>query len=157
MRLDTLIPEHFEALFEIHKRAEAFAELVAFDSFSNLMKTREGFVVVRDDGKLAGAITFSDYNPGNDIVIHCFMDPDFHGRWASKKLYKEGFDFPFEYLKVRRISGFCVVGKSDKAGRFLEILGFKKEGTIRQKVKDPADGALYDVNIYGMLKEERRW
>ena len=119
------------------------------------MEKRQGFVVKNNEGRMVGCISFSDYIPEQDITIHCFIDPEYHGKWATKSIYNVIFDYAFEHLGVNRVSGFSVVGVTDRAGRFLEALGFKKEGTLRQRIKR-TDG-FYDVNLYGLLKNERRW
>jgi RimJ/RimL family protein N-acetyltransferase len=154
MRLDILNRQHYGALYEIHKRAEKFH--AEFEDFIEIMESRQGFVVVAPNGELAGCISFSDYTPEADIIIFCFIDPKYRKRWASKGIYKTVFDYPFETLNVQRVTGYTVKTINDDAARFLLALGFKYEGTIRNLAKMP-DGKFYDVELYGMLKSERRW
>ena len=71
-------------------------------------------------------------------------------------MYKDVFDYPFEILGLRRVSSYSIEGVTDKAGRFLEGLGFKQEGVIRNRARKP-DGSYADIKIYGLLREEARW
>ena len=156
MWIDKLNKKHYEALFEIVRRAEPYMKNLMFEQFVQTMDTRVGYVVVRNDGKLAGSINFSDYVPGQNIIVHCFVDPAHHKRWRSKKLLRIGFDYVFNRLDLPRLSGFCIPGVSDKAGKFLLSLGFRHEGLVRKGALLP-DGLHYDVKLFGMLKEECRW
>lgn len=158
MWLDVMHPKHYKALYEIMKRAEPYScGPMPYSSFERTMSGRQGYVIITKDGELAGCISFDNYTPGVDVTIHCFIDPEHHGRWALKRsFYKEIFDYLFCDTALLRVSGYSICGVSDKAGRFLERLGFKHEGKIRQGIKMP-DGNVYDVNLYGLLKNERRW
>ena len=155
MWLDTLQEKHYRALYEITRRVEPYNAAMLYEQFSLVMSRREGFVVVALSGELAGCISFSDYVPGGNIVIHCTIDEKYQRRWCTKKILREVYSYIFGILDLPRVSGFCIVGVSDKAGEFHLALGGKYEGTIRKGALLP-DG-LYDVNLYGMLKEECRW
>lgn len=156
MWLDTLNEKHYQALYAIHKEAESVT-CASFMEFAEIMRRREGFVVVADSGKLAGMISFSDFIPETDIVIYCFIDPKYRKKWASRTIYKTIFDFPFETLRLPRVTGWTVKSINDDAARFLVALGFRLEGTVRSRIRMPHDGNFYDVDIFGLLKEERRW
>lgn len=156
MRLDTLKEHHYRALYEIHKRAERF-NVPDYMTFHGIMEKREGFVVIAPNGEIAGCISFSDYIPEMDIVIFCFIDPQYRGRWALKRgMYRTVFDYTFKTLELPRVTGYTVKPINDDAAGFLAALGFKHEGTVRKRVKMP-DNEYYDIEIYGLLKEERRW
>ena len=122
-------------------------------SFDGMMAGREGFVLVASDGKIIGAITFSNYQPGSDITIHCTVLSEYQKRWLTKAIYKQVFDVPFITLGLERCGGFVIEGCTPQG--FHERLGFKQEGTLRKFVK--IKGEYRNVHIYGMLKEERRW
>ncbi len=155
MWLDTLNEKHYKALYEIHKRAEKF-HVPDYMSFQMIMEKREGFVVVAPNGELAGCISFSDYVPDMDIVIFCFIDPQYRKRWGNRGIFKTVLDYPFEILGLYRVTGYTVKPINDDAARFLVAFGFRHEGTMRKRIKMP-DNNFYDLEIYGMLKEERRW
>lgn len=157
MRLEVMESKHYKALYEIQQRAKPNRFNAGYDEFVSLMEERQGYVVVANDGRLAGYICFSDYDPGLNILIHCTIDPEFQGRWAIKRdMYRDVFSYPFVTLDLPRVSSYSIEGVTDKAGRFLEGLGFKLEGIIRNGAKGQ-DGALCNVRLYGLLKEEARW
>lgn len=154
INLKTMIPAHYPALYEIHRRTHS-PNCGSFEEFKKLFDTRSGFVVRMHD-RIIGAISFSDWIPEHDITIHCFIDPDYHGKWAlCRRHYRSVFDYCFIGLQLKRVSGFCIPGISDAAGRMLLGLGFKDEGMLRQKIKYP-DGKIYDIKLYGLLRKEQK-
>jgi len=156
MWLDTLEEKHYKVLYEIHKRVEKFYA-PTFMQFQDIMKERNGFVVVTKNGELAGTINFGEYIPEMDITIFGFIDFPYRKKWASRTIGKIVFDYPFEYLNLPRITGYTVKGiNDDDTARFLKALGFKYEGTMRKKLK-MLDDNLYDIEIYSLLREERKW
>ena len=155
MWLDTLQTKHHKVLYEIAMTSEPYDSNMTEVAFCSTMATREGFVVVDKDGQIVGCISFSDFTPGIDILVHCTVRAEKQGRWVTRKMLREVFGYVFYSLDLPRVSGFCVPGKSDVAGDFLLQLGFKLEGIRRQTVKLP-DG-LHDVKLFGMLRDECRW
>lgn len=155
MWLDTLNEKHYKAVYEIAIRAEPYHSDMTFEQFSELMSEREGYVIVAPSGELAGCISFSDYVPDVNIIIHCVVDEKYQKRWVTRKLLRTVADYVFGDLGLPRISSYCVVGKTDNAGEFLLRLGFKHEGTVRKGIKLGND--YFDIKLFGMLKEECRW
>lgn len=71
-------------------------------------------------------------------------------KWMTKELLRAAFEYPFIQLGYRRLTGY-VPAKNWEARRLDEHLGFKKEGVLRDFLKDD------DVIVYGMLKSECRF
>ena len=71
-------------------------------------------------------------------------------RWLTREFLFAIFDYPFNQLGVRRITGL-VPKKNKDARRFDEHLGFEYEGNMRNALADD------DMIIYGMLKEKCKW
>lgn len=155
MRLEVLKDYHYPVLLEIARSAESWHEATTLEQFTATMKLREGFVLVAKDGRLAGCISFSDYAPETNIIIHCTVEPRYQRRWVTREILKSIAKYVYDDLGLPRMSGLCVGNKTDEAGSFLEKLGFKLEGIIRKGVKLP-DG-YFDLKLYGMLKEECKW
>ena len=155
MWLDVLHEKHYKALYGFTREAEAYDKNCPYEQFAAQLKKREGFVVVAKNGELAGCVTFSDYVPGVNIMIHCTVADKYQKRWVTRGILKRVSEYVYDELGLGRMTGFCVPGKSDKAGAFLLSLGFKHEGTIRQGVKLP-DG-FFDLELFGMLRSECRW
>ncbi|MFZ4856135.1 MAG: GNAT family N-acetyltransferase [Desulfuromonadaceae bacterium] len=153
MYLVPLEYRHHAELMEVVKIAEPWMYIhrAAFDA---ILGGREGFVLVDAAGRIKGAITYSDYRPGVDVIVHCTVHPDCHRKWLTKKIYTQVFDHVFVTLGLHRCSGHRVSGTLTP-DTFHERLGFVHEGTIRQGAR--IQGELQDVFIYGMLKEDRRW
>lgn len=143
-----------ESLYEIAQRVEPCGKFMVFEQFFNVMSKREGFVLKVDDA-IAGCISFSNFTPGLDILIHCMIDEHYQRRWCSRPVLKALADYAYGELGVLRVSGFCIPGKSDGAGKLLVKLGFKHEGTVRRGIK--LEDGLFDIKIFGLLKEECTW
>ena len=68
--------------------------------------------------------------------------------WCSRKILKWLYDFCFNKLKVIKIT--CQASEKNKKSRdFLDMLGFRLEGTIRYDMKDGSHSF-----VYGLTKEE---
>src|SRR4030065_471406 len=156
MRLEVLHEKFYKALYEVVLRAESWAgDNSYFYQFQEQMNRRSGFVIVAPDGRLAGCISFSDYVPMTNIIIHASIDAKYHRRWVTRRNLAIIANYVYEELGLPRMSGFSVAGKSDIAGEFLIALGFKHEGTIRKGARIGSE--LFDLKLYGLLKEECRW
>lgn len=70
-------------------------------------------------------------------------------RWATRRTIRTLLCYPFEVMGVRRVTA---VTERPEVGRFLERLGFKHEGTLREGGRDG------DLRVYGMTRREaERW
>lgn len=99
------------------------------------------------DGKPIAAVVFNLYS-GADIALHVAALPG--KRWATRAYLRACFGYAFDQLKVRRVSAF--VASANTARRFVEHLGFKREGLMRECLPDGDD-----IVVYGMLKRECRF
>ena len=84
------------------------------------------------------------------------------GFWLGAAHWRQGYateiamrvaDFAFDDWGARRLEAHCV---ADNAGssRLLTNLGFVEEGRLRQGFQ--RFGAIHDLLLYGLLREERR-
>lgn len=156
MWIDALKPHHYDALYDVSRRTSPPLPFASKGDFVKLMESAEGFVVVTTEGRVVGTVYFTGYVPGCDVLIHAFVEDEYRGRWLTKAILKEVFDYPFIILSVHRISAYSVPGITAETRAFLEHLGFRQEGVIRQSATD-TNGNRHDVILYGMLKEERRF
>jgi RimJ/RimL family protein N-acetyltransferase len=102
--------------------------------------------LAENDTILAGVI-YNHYT-GTDICMHVAAVPG--KRWLNRKFLFAAFDYPFNQLKVRRVTGL-VPSKNKAAQRFDEHLGFELEGRIRHALADD------DLLLYGLLREDCKW
>lgn len=88
--------------------------------------------------------------PGLRAEVH-FMSWD-HKMSAHTELFKDALLWAFLTFDLERIETF-VAKYARSVQRFVEErLGFKYEGTFRQRVRH--QGELIDMKIYSMLREE---
>lgn len=149
MRLMPYEHNHNNRLVEIAKISEPWFTYNA-DTFN---ADRTGFVILNNENKIVGSSLFSDYFVGADITIHNMVLPEYFGRWITRSIYKEVFDYPFVSLGLERCSTYIIDGFTDP--KAVERAGFTQEGIKRKLVE--VDGVKRDVILYGMLKHERKW
>lgn len=106
-----------------------------------------GIGVVKDGKPVAGVIYY-DHDPGVNICIAIAVEDK---AWATRGIIRGLFHYPFEQLKVRRMT--AMVGKKNTPSRKLvQKFGFTEEGNIRCGF----DGYEH-LMLYGMLREECFW
>lgn len=102
---------------------------------------------IEQDGRLIAGVAFNDYN-GANINMHVASDGS--KRWMTRELLWMVFDYPFNQLKVKRITGLVSEGNR-KAQYFDEHLGFVFETTLESA--HPTG----DLLVYRMFREDCRW
>lgn len=101
--------------------------------------------IVRQGNLIAGVI-YTEYREDSISMTIASTSP----MWASKDNLYYLFDYPFNQLGCRRVTAFTAK-KNKKSRKFLERLGFKLEGLIREGFQGK------DACVYGMLKRECKW
>lgn len=96
--------------------------------------------------ELVAGVVYDTFT-GHNIEVHTAAV----GKPWTRLYLGECFRYPFEQLKVERLT--AKIAANNAASRaFVEGLGFKLEGTLRQWLPSGTD-----LMIYGMLKSECRW
>lgn len=104
-----------------------------------------GIGLARDNTLIAG-VAYDGFN-GAQVLMHVRIDDK---RALTREFVWFSFWYPFEQLKVRRVTG--LVAKKNKAARSLdEHLGFKLEATL--KAAHPTG----DLLVYRLFKDECRF
>jgi RimJ/RimL family protein N-acetyltransferase len=99
------------------------------------------------DGRIIAGVAYAEWN-GVNVVCHIASDGS--RRWMTKRYLWTIFDYPFNQLKVGRIT--VCVGEGNAASRGLvEHMGFTEEA--RLKDAHPTG----DLLIYSMRKPHCRW
>lgn len=101
---------------------------------------------LEEDGQLIAGVVYTDYN-GSNVAMHVGA---IGRRWMTREFLWFCFYYPFEQMKVKRITG--VVDDSNHAAKaFDENLGFALEATLENA------GRSGNLLIYRMLKEDCRF
>lgn len=156
MRLEKLSPEHYTALFWLMRACDPLCVDISPEQFWANITQSQGFVVMDNTDNVIGKVTFSDIVPQCNAIIHATVYPQYRKRWLTKSIIRQVFDFAFNVLRLRRVSGFELAGQTPEGGQLLRRLGFKKEGNIRCGYRK-LDGSYGDIITYGILREECRW
>lgn len=146
--------QDYRAIFSLSKRIEPYPEYSHFDQFCNELDSRRGFTIFNSVGLIVGLLSYNNFIPGSQVMIHFLADTDNPGI-ITKKIIQVAFRFPFISLHVPRLISYCISGITDDAGKLLKRLGFRQEGMLREAARLP-DGPR-DVEIYGMRIKECRW
>lgn len=129
--------------------------IVTGPSVVDWMRARSSEFQARDaagmgwhDGKqLVAGVAYTDFN-GPNVCMHVIAVPG--KRWLNRYFLWACFDYPFNRLKVKRVTG--TVGEGNlEAQRFDEHLGFSLEATLQDA--HPTGKLL----VYRMLRSECKW
>lgn len=102
---------------------------------------------LEEDGELIAGVLYDYYN-GASINMHVAAKPG--KRWLNRKFLHFCFWYPFEQLKVKRITGLVPESNMD-ARKFDENLGFELEATLQDAAPDG------DVFVYRMFRHQCKW
>jgi RimJ/RimL family protein N-acetyltransferase len=99
------------------------------------------------DGDLVAVVVFDGFSAA-DANMHIASDGT--RRWMSKELLLAAFAYPFQQIKLRRLTGI-VPAKNKDALAFDEHIGFVREGYCPEALPDD------DVVILGLLRRNCRF
>lgn len=97
------------------------------------------------DGALTAGVVYEDYN-GSNVVCHIVGK----SRWASITFLSVIFDYPFNQLRVRRIT-VPVQSVNKKAIKFVLKLGFEYEATLEGATSSG------DLLIFRMFRDKCKY
>lgn len=101
---------------------------------------------VDEDGNIFVGVMYDSYT-GSSVAIHSRCD---NPKKVSRSFYKAIFDYPFNKLNVKRLTGLVCI-KNKKAQRVNEHLGFKREAILADYFPEG------DAIVYIMRPEECRF
>lgn len=96
-------------------------------------------------GKLVAGVLYEDYNRAN-VVCHIAGE----GQWADRRFLGVIFDYPFNQLKVRRIT-VPIAGNNAKSIKLVEHMGFQLESRLEQATLDS------DILLFRLFKDECKY
>jgi RimJ/RimL family protein N-acetyltransferase len=116
------------------------------------MKRGEGYglsagIGMEDGGELIAGVV---YNEWNQVNVNMHVASIGNRRWMTREYLWMCFDYPFNQLKVKRITAFIEDENTD-AIRFDEHLGFKYETRMRDAYVNG------DILIYVMRRDDCRF
>jgi RimJ/RimL family protein N-acetyltransferase len=97
------------------------------------------------DGQLVAGVLYEDFN-GANVVCHIAGE----GAWADRQFLAVIFDYPFNQLKVRRIT-VPVCGSNARSVKLVEHMGFVLESRLEQATLDS------DLLLYRLFKDECKY
>lgn len=107
----------------------------------------EAIGVCTTDGELVAGVVFNHFT-GHDISMHVAAS---RGRvWATPKVLRAIFGYPFNQLNCRRVTGFVSAINTETLEFDLKA-GFVIEGRLRDATPEG------DMIIVGMTRNECRW
>lgn len=101
--------------------------------------------VLNEAGDLIAGVVFHNYDPFvKAIEVSCAASTP---RWGNREIFRALLSYPFEAAQCVRISA-VTPRRATSPRRFLEGLGFKREGSLRNGFGD--DAAI----VYGLLRDD---
>lgn len=112
------------------------------------------FIELKEEKKVIGCISLGK--------ISDFKKEATTGSWINKNYWKKGYiteakiaanDFAFNELGLIRLNS--TVKKENKASNATQLkMGYKLEGVKRKGFRNKLSPRFYDLNLYGLLKED---
>lgn len=140
--------KNYRVLFsdEIHGDFKKFLETFLYmDENGNVHG--KGLIWVVDD--FAGVFYMTSIRETEATVHFSFFDGKLQGR---APLVKKMISYVFDRYGFNRLNVELPLYANPKVNSFTEMIGFKAEGRKRKAV--PFEGEMFDVKLYGLLKEE---
>ncbi len=100
--------------------------------------------IVDDNGRIGGCWVWSEYT-GPNVEVSIYAP-----RCITRRVLREGFDYAFNQLKVRRITQRVPL-MNKKLNQIISKAGWKCEGILRHFYEND------DAVIYGMIKSECKY
>lgn len=98
-------------------------------------------------GRIIAGVVYHTYRPGYNIEMSiASITP----RWANENSLRAFFTYPFIQLNLPRVTA-VTSNKATSVQKFLERLGFIKEGMMREAHPDG------DALIYGLLRKDCKY
>jgi RimJ/RimL family protein N-acetyltransferase len=95
--------------------------------------------------KLVAGVLYEDFN-GANVVCHIAGE----GNWADRHFLGVIFDYPFNQLKVRRMTA-PINGNNVKSIKLVEHMGFELESRLEQATLDS------DLLLFRLFKDECKY
>ena len=133
-------------LFVIRGRDAAIAEWIGRQLECPAFRPAATLGVARGDELIAGAALVAAHAGAGDALI-ASTSP----YWCSRGVLAQLFEIPFGRLGWRRL-GALVAADNVAAQALCDRLGFRREGLLRQALRNGKDGV-----VYGMLAHECAW
>jgi len=141
---------------EVRHKKQTLGDVVNYINTLRSKKSCELFAIFTEKGNLhIGNIAITRFNSNKQgYAIYGLMIGD--ARAQALGLGGDASVLVIEYLfgqpEIRRIQ-VSIIADNHNALSVVELLGFKKEGTLRQH-SVLSSGRVSDVHIYGMLRQE---
>jgi RimJ/RimL family protein N-acetyltransferase len=99
------------------------------------------------NGRLVVGVVYDQFN-GANVCMHISAEPGRH--WLNRLFLWAMFDYPFNVLNVKRVTGQICSSNTDSI-RFAEHIGF----TYETRIKDASPNG--DLLIYALFKNQCRY
>ena len=109
-------------------------------------------VTLRNSGRVIGTIGFMWYSESNSSaeIGYSFSRSEWNRGFATEALHAV-LDSAFEALPLNRLEAQHDI-RNPASGRVMEKCGMKKEGLLRQRIRNK--GELVDVVLYAVLRSD---
>lgn len=119
------------------------ARVIGVDKFR-----RDAYCIgLEKNGELVAVVVFDDFTK---VGCHMSVASDGSSHWLNRGYLAALFAYPFVQLKMRRVTAM-IGAKNEASRRFVEHIGFKKEGVCPHGLADD------DLVIMGLLRAECRY
>jgi len=109
-------------------------------------------IVLKENGKLIGTISFVDYNIRNRRAeIGYVLSRKYWGQGIMPEALKRIIKFAFEEMGLNRIECFHAL-ENEKSGRVMQKVGMSFEGIVRERLY--FKNKYWDAKLYAILRSD---
>lgn len=143
--MNLLLGHDAEVIHWVCERIPHLASRIPYFDKGAVLGPAVGIGVLGAGGELIAGAIFHGYDPFvRAIEVSCAAATP---RWGNRETFRAILRYPFDQLQCVRISA-VTPRSATSTRRFLEGLGFRREGSIRRGFG--SDNAI----VYGLLREE---
>ena len=109
---------------------------------------------LKEEGKLIGGVGFSDVDEyqGTGEIGYWVAEPHWRKGIMTEAVTK-ALEYAFDVLGLRRVT-LKAYTPNEGSNAIAKKFGFTLEGTMKQANRTKSTGDIYDVNIYGLMRED---
>lgn len=150
-----LTKQEIEALYPIIRKADPFSDAMSIELMATKYMTCEGWLI-KEDKKIIGAISMTNFRPLHSAAIHVAIDPSYHGKWVNRNILREIGTYVFVDLDLVKLYSIAVPGITEGAAKMLTGLNFKPIGFDESGGILP-DGSMCDIINFALKREDCKW
>lgn len=149
MSLSILFGQSEDVAHWVCERIPYLKERIPYFTYGKVLGEAQALGVVDAEGAMLAGVVFHNWDPfAGNMEVSCAAGSP---RWGNREIFRAILRYPFSQAQCTRLTALTprrVAAGATSPRRFLEGLGFQREGSIRRAFGQ--DNGI----LYGLLREE---